>query len=110
MAVNNRRSAKSAKKKEYFRSGYAYLACQIAPTRFEGERVVYIDRLDGGRTVAITDPGEVEPKTRTDKIIPGEAVVRVVRRIEGGFIIDPPGEAVNSGGRIAVPENAVRFV
>ena len=98
------------KKNARFRSGYAYLNCEIGPTRFEDERAVYIKRLDGGKTVAIANPREVKPSNAVDTIVPGEAVVRVVSRIEGGFLIDPPGESVNSAGRVPVPENLVRFL
>lgn len=93
----------------YFRSGYAYLNCEIGPTRFQDECVVYIDRLDGGRSVALASPEEVKVSGTLDKVIKGEAVVRVVRRIEGGFVIDPPGESLNSAGRIPVAQGKVRF-
>lgn len=104
-----RSSNHTTKKGDYFRPGYAYLSCEIGPTRFEGECAVYIDRLDGGRTVALASPKEVKVSGTLDKITKGEALIRVVRQIEGGFIIDPPGETVNSGGRIPVPQIAVRF-
>lgn len=104
------RATQSPKKGEFFRSGYAYLTCSIGPTRFDDECAVYIDRLDGGKTVAIANPQEVrgvEPPL--DQITQGEAVVRVVERIPGGFLIDPPGESLNSAGRVPVKENAIRF-
>lgn len=106
--IGNHATSKK-KKGAYFQSGYAYLACDIGPTRFEDERAVYIKRLDGGSTVAIVDPGEVNPSGPVEKITPGEAVVRVVSRIEGGFLIDPPGESINSAGRVPVPEKIIRF-
>lgn len=102
-------AALKKKKEAYFRPGYAYLNCEIGPTRFEDECVVYIDRLDGGRSIALASPKEVEVSGTLDQITKGEALVRVVRRIQGGFVIDPPGESLNSAGRIPVPQNRVRF-
>lgn len=107
--TNGSHTASKKKKGSYFQSGYAYLACEIGPTRFEDECVVYIDRLDGGRSVALASPKEVKVSGTLDQIAKGEALVRVVRRIEGGFVIDPPGESLNSAGRIPVPQNRVRF-
>lgn len=99
----------TVKKKGYFRPGYAYLSCEIGPTRFKDECAVYIDRLDGGRSVALASPKEVKVSGTLDEITEGEAVVRVVRQIEGGFVIDPPGESLNSAGRIPVRQDKVRF-
>ncbi len=107
--TNGSHTADKKKRGAYFQSGYAYLACDIGPTRFEDERAVYIKRLDGGSTVAIVDPREVTPSDPVENITPGEAVVRVVSRIEGGFLIDPPGESINSAGRVPVPEKIIRF-
>lgn len=108
--TNGSHAVSKKKKGSYFQSGYAYLACEIGPTRFEDERAVYIKRLDGGNTVAIANPKEVSPSDPVDTIIPGEATVRVVSRIKGGFLIDPPGESVNSAGRVPVSEGLLRFV
>lgn len=96
------------KRGEHFRPGWAYLSCKIGPTRFEDERVVYIEGLDGGTTVAIVDPQEVKPSDPIDQTIQGEAIVTVISRIPRAFLIDPPGQAV-TGGRTFVPEAAVKF-
>ena len=108
--TNGSHIASKKKKVGHFRSGYAYLICDIGPTRFEDECVVYIDRLDGGRSVALASPKEVEVSGTLDQITKGKALVRVVRRIEGGFVIDPPGESLNSAGRIPVSQDKVRFL
>lgn len=99
----------TVKRGEYFRSGYAYLACKIGPTRFKDERAVYIERLDQGTTVTICERQEVKPSCSLAGIIPGEIMIRVVCRIKDGFLIDPPGQVVNSGGRIPVSQTAVNF-
>lgn len=101
---------KSRKKGEFFRPGYAYVICKVGPTRFEDECAVYIERLGGGTMVALADPKEVEASGPIKEITEGKALVRVVRRIQGGFVIDPPGESLNSAGRVHVPESAVRFL
>src|SRR6266545_2447680 len=68
---------KAAKKKR-FRPGFGYLACQLAPAPSESERLVLVDRLDGGRTSAIVNSQEVRPSDPLRGPIPGEVIVTVV--------------------------------
>lgn len=107
MTTRGKRTARESA--EFFRAGYAYLLCRIGPTRFKDECAVYIQRLDGGTTVALASHDEVKVETPLTEIRNGEALVRVVERIKGGFVIDPPGESLNSAGRVQVPEAAVKF-
>lgn len=109
-ALSVNRNGRGSKKKEFFRPGYAYLTCKIGPTRFEDECAVYIERMGGGMAVAIADPQEVKGVTwPLGQITEGEAIVRVVERVRGGFLVDPPGQSLNSAGRVEVSQDAVRF-
>ena len=108
--MSTRKTKQAPKKKEFFKPGYAYLACKIGPTRFDDECAVYIERVGGGTTIAIANPEEVKKVSwPLDQITEGEAIVRVVERVDGGFIIDPPGQSLNSAGRVEVPQHAVTF-
>ncbi len=99
---------KAAKKKR-FRPGFGYLACQLAPAPSESERLVLVDRLDGGRTSAIVNSQEVRPSDPLRGPMPGEVIVTVVGKIERGFLVDLPEDTINSGSKVPVPQQSVKF-
>lgn len=98
-----------AAKRGHFRRGYAYLTCELGPAPSESERLVLVDRLDGQRISAIVNSQEVRPSGPLQEPTKGEVIVTVVGRIARGFLVDLPDDAINSGSKVPVPQQAVKF-
>lgn len=96
-------------KKGSFRPGYGFVRCDLAPAQFEGETLVSIVRLDGGSAVAIVGKGDTRPHGPVNQPTVGDVIVTVIERIDKGFLVELPAEAINSTSRVRVPEARVHF-
>jgi len=95
--------------KARFTPGYGFVNCELAPAQSVEETLVVVDRLDGGRAVALVSSGDIRPTGPVTTPTRGKLIVTVVQRLDGGFLIELPHEPLNSPGRVPVPENAVTF-
>ena len=72
---------------------FVTIPCTVYPGMFSNERGVVVEI--GGRVIALFAP--------EDAIIQGRLKVRIVRTVEGGVVVDLPGDSFQAGTRIVVP-------
>lgn len=104
-----RSPANGVHRKGSFKPGYGFVECELAPAPSSEETLVSVERLGGGRAVALVGNADTRPSGPVTSRKEGQVIVTVLERIGGGFVVELPSEAINSTGRVPVPEKSVKF-